>query len=94
LAAAIRTKASIIVTFNLKDFPIQALEPYGVEAVHPDVFVQNLIEINLETVCNAATRQRQTLKNPPKTIDEYLDTLLKSGLKQTVAELRSLCREI
>lgn len=90
LAAAIRSKASIIVTFNLKDFPVKALQPYGVEAVHPDIFVQNLIEINLETVCSAAARQRQTLKNPPKTIDEYLDTLFKSGLKQTVTQLRSL----
>ncbi len=33
-------------------------------------------------------------KNPPKTTDEYLDTLLKSGLKQTVAMLQSLCVEL
>lgn len=70
------------------------MQPYGIKAVHPDEFVQNLIEINLEVVCTAAQRQRQALKNPPKTIDEYLDTLLKSGLKQTVAKLRLYCKTI
>lgn len=90
LAAAIRTGADVIVTFNLSDFPFLALEPYGVKAVHPDNFIQNLIDLNPEAVCAAAQKQRQTLKNPSKTIDEYLDTLLKSGLKQTVAMLKSL----
>jgi hypothetical protein len=66
----------------------------SVEAVHPDEFIQRLIKLNLEAVCTAAKSQRQTLKNPPKTIDEYLETLLKSGLKQTVEAMRSLCSEI
>lgn len=33
-------------------------------------------------------KQRPELKNPPKTTDEYLDTLLKQGLTQTVGQLR------
>ncbi|WP_432194461.1 PIN domain-containing protein [Streptomyces sp. bgisy027] len=36
LAAAIRAKAQVVVTFNLKDFPTEALAPWDVEAVHPD----------------------------------------------------------
>lgn len=32
LAAAIRCNASVIVTFNRKDFPEEALLPYGIEA--------------------------------------------------------------
>ena len=42
LAAAIRCGADVIVTFNLKDFPIRSLEPFGIEAQHPDEFVENL----------------------------------------------------
>lgn len=38
LAAAIEAKASVIVTFNLKDFPRRALSPYGIRALAPDVF--------------------------------------------------------
>ena len=43
LAAAIRVGADFIVTFNLKDFPEEALAPYGVEAIHPDEFSLYLI---------------------------------------------------
>jgi hypothetical protein len=39
-------------------------------------------------VCEAAANHRRSLKNPPKTADEYLDTLLKQGLTQTVGLLR------
>ncbi len=94
LAAAIRSGASIIVTFNLSDFPSQALKPYGVNAIHPDEFILRLIDINLVAVCTAAQRQRRTLKNPPITPDEYLDTLSKLGLTLSSDTLRSLCKEI
>ena len=39
LAAAIRCNANAIVTFNLKDYPEQALAQYGIEAIHPDDFI-------------------------------------------------------
>ncbi len=93
LAAAIRAQANIIVTFNLRDFPSQVLKPYSLKAVHPDEFVLSLIELNSMVVYTAAQSQRLTLKNPPKTTDEYLETLLKSGLKQTVAVMQSLYTE-
>ncbi len=32
----------------------QILKPYGVKAIHPDEFVQSLIELNLMVVCMAA----------------------------------------
>lgn len=35
LAAAIRSDAQVIVTWNLKDFPPSALSPYGIEAQDP-----------------------------------------------------------
>ena len=40
LAAAIRCGASVIVTLNLKDFPAQVLGQFGIEAQHPDEFVE------------------------------------------------------
>jgi hypothetical protein len=39
-------------------------------------------------VCEAAANHRRSLKNPPKTTSEYLDTLLKRGLTLTVGQLR------
>jgi hypothetical protein len=38
LAAAIVGRCDLIVTQNLKDFPAAALQPYGIEAQHPDEF--------------------------------------------------------
>ncbi|MFE1748501.1 PIN domain-containing protein [Coleofasciculus sp. H7-2] len=94
LAAAIQCNASLIITFNLRDFPTEALAPYSIQSQHPDDFILSLINLNRAVVCQAAERQRSRLKNPPKTLDEYLDTLLKQGLPQSTATLRELCYEI
>jgi hypothetical protein len=84
LAAAVRAGASVIVTFNLKDFPDDTLSPYAVEARHPDDFVSELLVEAPDVVCAAAKRQRESLKRPPKSVQEYLDILLRIGLPQTV----------
>ncbi|MGL5942500.1 MAG: PIN domain-containing protein [Waterburya sp.] len=87
LAAAIRCNADVILTFNLKDFPDNCLAPYGIEAQHPDEFIRHLIDLNCETVCQAAALHRNSLKNPSKTQNEYLTTLLNQGLSRTYTEL-------
>lgn len=87
LAAAIRCGASVIVTFNEKDFPPDALEPLGIEAQHPDLFIDNLFDLDPAAVIAAAQRQRRQLKNPPMTVDAYLDVLLRQGLAQTTQAL-------
>ena len=87
LAAAIRCGASVIVTFNEKDFPKTALSPYGVEAQHPDLFIDNLFDLDAAAIVTAAQKQRAQLKNPPLDVDRYLDVLLRQGLVQTVRAL-------
>jgi DNA-binding IscR family transcriptional regulator len=42
-------------------------------------------------VCAAAEEHRQALKNPPKTREQYLDTLRKQGLVETVKKMMDLC---
>ncbi len=88
LAAAIRANAEVIVTFNLKDFPPETLDRYDIEAMHPDDFLVSLIEFAPGLVCAAVKRQRESLRNPPKTAEELMATFQTQGLTQAVARLR------
>ena len=88
LAAAIRSGADVIVTYNLDDFPVKSLAKWGITPQHPDEFITHLIDLAPPLVCVAAKRHRESLKNPPKTADEYLGALERQGLAQTVSELR------
>ncbi|RKZ08858.1 PIN domain-containing protein [bacterium] len=88
LAAAIRTRAHVIVTFNTKDFPDEELSQYGIEAQTPDVFARHLIDLSRPIVSRAAHEQRLALKNPPMDADAFLDCLEATGLPMTIGELR------
>lgn len=88
IAAAYHCRADAIVTFNLKDFPEIALAPYGLEVIHPDDFVRYQFDLDLAKVLDAVRTCRARLKNPPKSVHDYLDTLEAQSLPKTVAELR------
>jgi hypothetical protein len=90
LAAAIRGQAQVIVTMNLKDFPTEALQQYEMEALHPDEFILQVMELDPDAVLDAAETHRRSLKNPPKSIEEFLASLETQGLPKTVAALRML----
>lgn len=90
LAAAIHCQAGVIVTYNLKDFPAEALAPFGMEVQHPDEFVSHLFDLSPGAVCAAVRDQRQALKNPPRSVRELLDTFLSLGLAGTVSALESM----
>jgi len=87
LAAAIHSAADIIVTFNLKDFPIEVLREYKLRAVHPDDFILSLVDLDSLVVCRAAQQHRERLKNPKKSVNEYLLTLSSQGLIKTAQYL-------
>jgi hypothetical protein len=89
LAAAIHGNISKIVTFNLRDFPKHLLDDYEIEAVHPDDFIFELFQSWPEAVLAAVKRHRTSLKNPPKTGDEYLAILDRQQIPQTVFALKN-----
>ncbi len=70
LAAAIRAGADVIVTTNLVDFPKDTLAKYGIDAQHPDEFITHLLDLAPNLVCAAAKKQRESLKNPPLTVEQ------------------------
>ena len=87
LAAAITAGAAVIVTFNLPDFPIPALEAYGIEPLHPDVFLSALFDDDPELFLQAVRTHRASLHSPPKNPTEYLQTLKANGLKKLAQRL-------
>jgi predicted nucleic acid-binding protein len=90
LAAAIRSGAQAIVTFNLKDFPETALAPFDIEAKHPDDFLVNCIDISASTVMQVMTEQSADYKKPHVTVPELFAALRGQGLVQSVAKLNDL----
>lgn len=88
LAAAIVGHADAIVTFNKKDFPDSVLSKYGIEVLHPDDFIMLQYDLDSIGVLEAAKAMRLRLKNPPKTVQEFLDTLEQQGLPQICQELK------
>ncbi|MFC8534493.1 PIN domain-containing protein [Streptomyces sp. NPDC057249] len=90
LAAAIRAKAQVIVTFNLKDFPGDALAPWDVEAVHPDAFLEAQIDLAPEIVYGEIQRIADSWKNPPGTVADVIEGLDRNRLVSSAAALRAL----
>ena len=87
LAAAIKGRADLIVTANLKDFPADVLTRWGIEAQHPDEFLTHQFHLSQPVFLKAAKTVRLRLENPPKSVGEYLDTLRAQGLLATVSEI-------
>jgi len=87
LAAAIVGRCDVIVTQNLKDFPDDALKPYGIETQHPDDFLSDHLALAPGLFCAALRKTRARLKNPPYTAEDYLAILTHQGLVATAAEL-------
>jgi hypothetical protein len=90
LAAALRSQADVIVTANLKDFPVPYLRTFDIEVQHPDEFIGNLIDLNPAKALEAFRQQVARLKNPPITAAQVLDNLRKSNLPATAARLEVL----
>ena len=90
LAAAIVGRADVIVTCNLRHFPADVLDPYNIEAQHPDEFVRHLIDLAPVLVVDAVRDQQARLINPPVSMGELLALFERLGLAETVIELRRL----
>ena len=84
LAAAIHSKASVIVTFNLRDFPKAALAPYNLIAQSPDDFLFDACTPFENDFLTMVRRHRSRLTNPPKSLEAYLATLSQNHMHRVV----------
>jgi len=88
LAAAITGHVDAIVTFNLKDFPAEVLGRYNIEALHPDDFVLNQLELRQIDALAAIKAMRARLRRPPQSAADLIATLERAGLAASAAHLR------
>jgi len=90
VATAVRCGAQAIVTANLKDFPRKNLLRFGLEAIHPDEFVLDCIDLSVAAVLGAIREQAASLKRPPLSTAEVMAKLQENGLTRSIAKLREL----
>lgn len=81
LAAALACEAEVLLTFNLKDFPLAAI-PADLQVVHPDPYLADYFRAYPQAVTEALRSLRANLKRPPLTQAEVLVGLEKAGLPQ------------
>ena len=89
LAAAIRGQATIILTYNTRDFPEEYVLRFGIKIRTPDNFLVELLTLNTEKFCAAIRTIRSRLRKPRKLASEYLDSLAKQRIPKTVSVLRN-----
>lgn len=90
LAAAIRAKAQVIVTFNESDFPAATLAGFDLMAQHPDLFLRHLVDLAPAIVRARVERMLTSWQRPPNTPEDFIDALERTGLPEAAAALREL----
>jgi predicted nucleic acid-binding protein len=75
LAATVAAKAEVIVTRNIRHFPITATEPFGVEALTPDQFLCNLLDLAPAAIHGCLTAMERQQRNPSRTVETLLQIL-------------------
>lgn len=88
LAAAIRAGAQLIVTDNIKHFPEEALQPFGVTAQGPDGFLAGLVESDGRQMVAIVDAILADLRQPDSR-EGLLARLRRNGLQQTASELEA-----
>jgi predicted nucleic acid-binding protein len=80
VAAAIRGGAEVIVTFNMSDFPAATLAPLGLQAVDPDTFLQDQLDLSPSTVLQVIREQAAHTVSPRLSASQLAGLLSRAGV--------------
>ena len=89
LAAAIKADAQHIVTENLIDFPEEALEPWGIEAIGADQFLESTFELYPQSATSVMARMRRDYKKPAYDREAFLLELTRAGMPRLSSQLKA-----
>lgn len=89
LAAAIRGRAHVIVTENVRDSPATVLAPLGIEAVRLDEFLLTQFDLNVAVTVQIVSEQAHAMGSPPVSVDQLLRRLARSGAPRFAAAVEA-----
>lgn len=84
LAAAIKVHANYILTWNVKDFPKETVNRYGITVATPDGFLTKLLHDQRREMLTVVKSVVVSKQCPPRTFREELNGLNKIGLTHFV----------
>ena len=90
VAAATLTRADVIVTFNLSDFPADVLKPLRLETRHPDDFLLDLFGISHDLFVSAVKQDYEHYIDPQLSFADYVEGFKKAGAPRTAELLEKL----
>lgn len=88
LAAAVKSKAELLVTANIRDFPVLSTKPYEIEVVTPDDFLLDQLELFPRDGLGAIEQIIHDYEDPRISTDEWAAVMESSGLPLFAAALR------
>ncbi|MFF2085330.1 PIN domain-containing protein [Nocardia sp. NPDC058176] len=88
LAAAVRSGAEVLVTFNVRDFPEHALKSYDLIAVTPDDFLLDQLDLYPGLTISTLHRQAAAYRRDPRSVTGLLSVLERTGTRVFAAEVR------
>jgi predicted nucleic acid-binding protein len=90
MAAAVAGRATAIVTWNLADFPAEALASNGVRVCTPDDYLCGLLAVWPSEMLDTVVRLAAEKRRPPMTPEDLADSLSKAGVPAFAQRLRGM----
>jgi predicted nucleic acid-binding protein len=89
MAAAVAGHAIAIVTWNLADFPAEALACHGVRVCTPDDYLSDLLDVWPGELLATVVRMAGEKRRPPMTPSALADSLSKAGIPAFAQRLQA-----
>ena len=88
LAAAVRSNAEVLVTFNMVDVLPPSTGPYDITVTHPDDFLLDQLDLYPGATLRALQEQVGSYSHPGMSLDALLAQLGRSGVRRFASEAR------
>lgn len=86
VAAALQRNADALVTMNLRDFPSAVLKQHSLEAIHPDDFLLDHLDLAPRIVLDVLRDQASHTRNPVLSTVDLLARLHRAGVPKFASE--------